>query len=110
MRILAYSWLPESYRSLALESLRGAFGVNVDPVDNELSGFTVSGIFCCSIDEMTPAVNGIMEMDRPTPGLNPVLFVLFFIWVIINFDFISLRHACSGRGQLFARVVRGSCR
>jgi len=33
MRILAYSQLLESYRSLTLESLSGAFGVSVEFVD-----------------------------------------------------------------------------
>lgn len=33
MRILAYSQLLESYRSLTLDSLSGAFGVSVDFVD-----------------------------------------------------------------------------
>lgn len=33
MRILAYSQLLESYRSLTMESLSAAFGVSVDFVD-----------------------------------------------------------------------------
>lgn len=33
MRILAYSQLLESYRSLTLESLAAAFGVTVDYID-----------------------------------------------------------------------------
>jgi 26S proteasome regulatory subunit N7 len=33
MRILAYSQLLESYRSLTLESLSGAFGVSIEFVD-----------------------------------------------------------------------------
>ena len=33
MRILAYTQLLESYRSLTLESLSAAFGVSVDFVD-----------------------------------------------------------------------------
>jgi 26S proteasome regulatory subunit N7 len=33
MRILAYSQLLESYRSLTLDSLSGAFGVSVEFVD-----------------------------------------------------------------------------
>lgn len=61
MRILAYSQLLESYRSLTLESLSGAFGVSVDFVDNELSRFIVSGRLHCSIDK----VNGIVETNRP---------------------------------------------
>ena len=61
MRILAYSQLLESYRSLTLESLSGAFGVSVDFVDNELSRFIVSGRLHCSIDK----VNGVVETNRP---------------------------------------------
>lgn len=61
MRILAYSQLLESYRSLTLESLSGAFGVSVDFVDNELSRFIVSGRLHCTIDK----VNGIVETNRP---------------------------------------------
>jgi 26S proteasome regulatory subunit N7 len=36
MRILAYSQLLESYRSLTLESLSGAFGVSVEFVDRHV--------------------------------------------------------------------------
>ena len=36
MRILAYSQLLESYRSLTLESLSGAFGVSVEFVDRSV--------------------------------------------------------------------------
>jgi len=36
MRILAYSQLLESYRSVTLESLSGAFGVSVDFIDRQV--------------------------------------------------------------------------
>ncbi|KDR79082.1 hypothetical protein GALMADRAFT_92899 [Galerina marginata CBS 339.88] len=62
MRILAYSQLLESYRSLALESLSGAFGVSVDLVDHELSRFIANGRLHCSIDK----VRGIVETTRPS--------------------------------------------
>jgi 26S proteasome regulatory subunit N7 len=39
MRILAYSQLLESYRSLTLESLSGAFGVSVEFVDRSVKSF-----------------------------------------------------------------------
>jgi len=61
MRILAYAQLLESYRSLTLESLSGAFGVSVDFVDNELSRFIASGRLHCTIDK----VNGVVETNRP---------------------------------------------
>ena len=61
MQILTYSQLLESYRSLTLESLSGAFRVSVDFVNNELSRFIISGRLHCSIDE----VNGIVETNRP---------------------------------------------
>jgi len=62
MRILAYSQLLESYRSLTLESLSGAFGVSVEFVDSELSRFIANGRLHCSIDK----VNGIVETTRPS--------------------------------------------
>jgi hypothetical protein len=36
MRILAYSQLLESYRSVTLESISGAFGVSVDFIDRQV--------------------------------------------------------------------------
>ncbi|KAJ7208163.1 PCI-domain-containing protein [Mycena haematopus] len=52
MRILAYSQLLESYRSLTLESLSGAFGVSVDFIDNEISRFIAAGRLHCTIDKV----------------------------------------------------------
>ncbi|EGN95771.1 hypothetical protein SERLA73DRAFT_186989 [Serpula lacrymans var. lacrymans S7.3] len=62
MRILAYSQLLESYRSLTLESLSGAFGVSIEFVDSELSRFIANGRLHCSIDK----VHGIVETTRPS--------------------------------------------
>jgi len=62
MRILAYGQLLESYRSLTLESLSGAFGVTVQFVDSELSRFIANGRLHCSIDK----VHGIVETTRPS--------------------------------------------
>jgi len=62
MRILAYGQLLESYRSLTLESLSGAFGVSVEFVDNELSRFIANGRLHCTIDK----VHGIVETTRPS--------------------------------------------
>ncbi|KAJ7445812.1 26S proteasome subunit RPN7-domain-containing protein [Mycena galericulata] len=61
MRIQAYSQLLESYRSLTLESLSGAFGVSVDFIDNEISRFIAAGRLHCSIDK----VHGTVETTRP---------------------------------------------
>jgi len=62
MRILAYSQLLESYRSLTLESLSGAFGVSIEFVDSELSRFIANGRLHCSIDK----VHGVVETTRPS--------------------------------------------
>jgi len=79
MRILAYGQLLESYRSLTLESLSGAFGVSVEFVDryvlyarvlcsclsvssSELSRFIANGRLHCTIDK----VHGIVETTRPS--------------------------------------------
>jgi len=62
MRILAYSQLLESYRSLTLDSLSRAFGVSVEFVDSELSRFIANGRLHCSIDK----VHGIVETTRPS--------------------------------------------
>ncbi|KAF8875057.1 26S proteasome subunit RPN7-domain-containing protein [Infundibulicybe gibba] len=62
LRILAYTQLLESYRSLTLESLSGAFGVSVDFVDSELSRFIANGRLHCSIDK----VHGVVETTRPS--------------------------------------------
>ncbi|GBE81660.1 PCI-domain-containing protein [Sparassis latifolia] len=62
MRILAYSQILESYRSLTLDSLARSFGVSVEFVDNELSRFIASGHLHCTIDK----VHGIVETNRPS--------------------------------------------
>ncbi|KAJ7349331.1 PCI-domain-containing protein [Mycena albidolilacea] len=61
MRILAYSQLLESYRSLTLESLSGAFGVSVNFIDNEISRFIAAGRLHCTIDK----VHGTVDTTRP---------------------------------------------
>ncbi|KAI6036003.1 26S proteasome subunit RPN7-domain-containing protein [Pisolithus microcarpus] len=62
MRILAYAQLLESYRSVTLESLGGAFGVSVDFIDRELSRFIANGRLHCTIDK----VHGVVETTRPS--------------------------------------------
>jgi len=62
MRILAYTQLLESYRSLTLDSLCSAFGVGRGWVDAELSRFIAAGRLHASIDK----VHGIIETTRPS--------------------------------------------
>ncbi|GAB6029607.1 proteasome regulatory particle subunit [Chamberlinius hualienensis] len=61
MRILAYSQLLESYRSLTLQYMADAFGVTVAFVDQELARFIAAGRLHCKIDK----VGGIVETNRP---------------------------------------------
>jgi len=61
MRILAYSQLLESYRSLTLEYMANAFGVTKGFIDQELSRFIAAGRLHCKIDK----VGGIVETNRP---------------------------------------------
>ncbi|TFK17964.1 hypothetical protein FA15DRAFT_683411 [Coprinopsis marcescibilis] len=62
MRILAYTQLLESYRSLTLTSLSAAFGVGEAFLDSELSRFIASGRIHARIDK----VNGVVETWRPS--------------------------------------------
>lgn len=61
MRILAYTQLLESYRSLTLQYMADAFGVTVEYVDTELSRFIAAGRLHCKIDR----AGGIVETNRP---------------------------------------------
>ncbi|KAJ8972041.1 hypothetical protein NQ314_000426 [Rhamnusium bicolor] len=61
MKILAYTQLLESYRSLTLQYMAEAFGVTVNFIDQELSTFIASGRLHCKIDR----VGGIVETNRP---------------------------------------------
>ncbi|RXN04234.1 26S proteasome non-ATPase regulatory subunit 6 [Labeo rohita] len=61
MRILAYSQLLESYRSLTLGYMAEAFGVSTEFIDQELSRFIAAGRLHCKIDK----VNEIVETNRP---------------------------------------------
>lgn len=61
MRILAYTQLLESYRSLTLEYMADAFGVTTDFIDKELSRLIAVGRLHCKIDK----VGGIVETNRP---------------------------------------------
>ncbi|XP_046385272.1 26S proteasome non-ATPase regulatory subunit 6 [Ischnura elegans] len=61
MRIMAYSQLLESYRSLTLQYMATAFGVSVDFMDQELSRFIAAGRLHCKVDK----VGGVVETNRP---------------------------------------------
>ncbi|KAA0190172.1 hypothetical protein HAZT_HAZT009053 [Hyalella azteca] len=61
IRILAYSQLLESYRSLTLDYMAQAFGVSTTFMDKELSRFISGGHLHCKIDK----VGGIVETNRP---------------------------------------------
>jgi len=61
MRILAYSQLLESYRSLTLQYMADSFGVTPEFIDRELSRFIANGRINCKIDK----VGGIVETNRP---------------------------------------------
>lgn len=61
MRIIAYTQLLESYRSLTLQYMADAFGVSVKFVDRELARFIAAGRLNCKIDK----VGGIVETNRP---------------------------------------------
>uniref|UniRef100_W8CCZ7 26S proteasome non-ATPase regulatory subunit 6 n=1 Tax=Ceratitis capitata TaxID=7213 RepID=W8CCZ7_CERCA len=61
MRILAYTQLLESYRSLTLQYMAEAFGVDVDYIDQELSRFIAAGRLHAKVDR----VGGIVETNRP---------------------------------------------
>jgi len=61
MRVMAYSQLLESYRSLTLQYMADAFGVSVGFIDKELSRFIAAGKLNCKIDK----VGGIVETNRP---------------------------------------------
>ncbi|XP_065311572.1 26S proteasome non-ATPase regulatory subunit 6-like [Dermacentor albipictus] len=61
MRILAYSQLLESYRSLTLQYMANAFGVTVAFIDQELARFIAAGRLHCKIDK----VGEVVETNRP---------------------------------------------
>ncbi|KAJ3387854.1 26S proteasome non-ATPase regulatory subunit 6 [Entophlyctis sp. JEL0112] len=61
MRILAYTQLLDSYRSLTIESMANAFGVSEEFIDADLSKFISAGRLNAVIDK----VGGIVETNRP---------------------------------------------
>ena len=61
MRLVAYKQFLESYKSVTISNMAGAFGVGNDFLDKELSGFIYQGRINCKIDK----VSGIIESNRP---------------------------------------------
>jgi len=61
VRIVAYSQLLESYRSVQIRNMAHEFGVSTEFLDSELSRFIASGRLHCKIDK----VGGIVETNRP---------------------------------------------
>lgn len=61
MRIIAYSQLLESYRSLTLDSMAREFGVKKDFIDSDLARFIAAGRLPAVIDR----VSGVVETRRP---------------------------------------------
>lgn len=60
-RIIAYTQLLDSYRSLTLQYMADAFGVSIDYIDAELSRFIAAGRLHCKVDR----VGKIVETNRP---------------------------------------------
>lgn len=61
MRRKVYAQLLDSYKTLSLRSMAGAFGVSVEFLDNDLGKFIPNKQLNCVIDR----VNGIVETNRP---------------------------------------------
>jgi 26S proteasome regulatory subunit N7 len=61
MRIIIYSQLLESYRSLTIESMAKSFGVSEEFIDHDLPKFISAGRVGAIIDK----VAGIVETNRP---------------------------------------------
>lgn len=70
MRILAYSQLLESYRSLTLKYMADQFGVTVEYIDAELSRFIAAGRLNCKIDH----VGGIVNNSRIECSLKNIQY------------------------------------
>lgn len=61
VRIIGYTQLLDSYRSLTLQYMADAFGVSIDYIDGELSRFIAAGRLHCKVDR----VGKIVETNRP---------------------------------------------
>ena len=60
LRLVAYTQLLESYKSVTLASMAAAFDVGAEFLDAELSGFIAAGRLRAKIDK----VNGVVQMQR----------------------------------------------
>jgi len=60
MKIIAYTQMLESYRSVQIENMAATFGVTSNFLDKELSRFISSGRLHCKIDK----VGGVVETNR----------------------------------------------
>ncbi|MCO5557217.1 hypothetical protein L7F22_010777 [Adiantum nelumboides] len=61
VQTIAYSKFLESYKSVTMEAMAKAFGVNVNFIDMELSRFIAAGRLHCKIDN----VAGVLETNCP---------------------------------------------
>jgi len=61
MRLVAYKQYLESYKSVTIDNMAGAFGVSTDFIDKELSTYIYYGKLNCKIDK----VSGVIESNRP---------------------------------------------
>jgi 26S proteasome regulatory subunit N7 len=57
MRLVAYKQFLESYKSVTMKSMAANFGVSIEFIDKELSGFIAAGKLACVIDK----VEGVIE-------------------------------------------------
>ncbi|KAH6757144.1 26S proteasome regulatory subunit Rpn7 [Perilla frutescens var. hirtella] len=63
MRSVVYSQFLESYKSVTIEAMAKAFGVTVDFIDLELSGFVAAGKLHCKIDKVAGVLETINRRD-----------------------------------------------
>lgn len=61
LRIMAYTQLLQSYRSVTLASMAKSFGVSIEFIDNDIAKFVAAGRLNCKIDK----VGGIIVTNRP---------------------------------------------
>ena len=61
MRLVAYRQYLEAFKSVTIQNMAEAFGVQNDFLDTELSNFIYSGKLNCKIDK----VSGVIESNRP---------------------------------------------
>ncbi|XP_044764985.1 26S proteasome non-ATPase regulatory subunit 6-like isoform X2 [Coccinella septempunctata] len=61
MKIIAYTQLLESYRSLSISNVAENFGVSEEYIEKDISLFICSGRLCCQINRLTNTI----ETNRP---------------------------------------------